>query len=97
MSVLTLQANRHFSLMYTSPWIGPVHYDVESELPVSIFVFDGPNLVAWRAGQQASYLHGVSGIVQQHQDLFLPSHTQFYFTIANFNLLPTAVYYNVRT
>lgn len=97
MSVQTLQGNHHLAISYTAPWLGPIHYDVESESPISVYVFDAANLNAWKSGMPATFLGGVEGTTKFSQDVWVPSRTVWYLVLVNGLFVPTAVYFNVRS
>ncbi len=97
MSVLTLQANHHLAVTYVAPWFGPAHYDVESEVPITIFVFDEPNFLAWKANQPSTYIAAAPNVQKWSQDVFLKSRSTWFLVLVNSNWQNSAVYYNVRS
>jgi hypothetical protein len=96
-SVFTLQANKHLAVPYNAPVLGPVHYEVEAEVPITILVVDETNLAAWRAGLPYNPIGGPVNVTRFQQDLYVPSHARWYLVMVNYSAFPVAVWYNVRS
>jgi hypothetical protein len=98
MSVLSLEGNKHLAVAYTSPWLGNISYEVESDRPIAVLVLDEANLLAWRNQQNYVYLGGTAGaqVTAFTQTLFLPSNTKWFLVMVNYNYLPAAVWYRAR-
>ena len=95
MSVLTLNPRYHLALPYSVPWNGRLRFEVESERPTTVLVFDSQNLALWRANQPSVYQWASANQLRHYQELRLPAGGLWFLVVVNPLATPTAVHYNV--